>query len=561
MDRPSPSKLLRFAAWAALVALGALALHLALHRIYQVDEAQNVYMARIVARRECQAFFVNGSFFTLGPLAWIAGTGKSSAWIWDASRLYALGIFLTNTFLLALATGLRPKDRRFLVVLLGAATLAPLWDYGFEVRHDNLMLALILGSWIAGRRPSGSGWATYGGLGFLAAMLQFVAFKSFLYTLPLAGAFLLLPRAEGGPTRLRRVGMWIGGALAAALLARLAYGLSGSWDAYVNGFRTSFDHALNPGRFPAWDTLYRLVEQVPLLVIGGGAGVARLGYQLIRNKDAWTWEGPLPEGVLMIGTLGILLINPVPYAYNLLFVVPFLFLFGVRWLLSDPWLQEWPLVSQKAGHLLLAGMHVVPFCIATPRHLSFTNERQVELMRLAEALTADTDPVYDAAGLVVARRSIHYQWFLHSLVMPKYRDGRLPHLSQSLSEVPSPVFIRSYRTDWLPPSEQVFIGAHYVALSDDFLVLGSLLTDRPTAWTCLKPGRYVLVAPSDPSASALVDDRSVNAGEVIHLQAGSHALRRIKGAGPVALAWIGPTLDRYPPLTSRLHDELFINWY
>jgi len=42
---------------------------LAANRIYQVDECQNIYMARVLACGQTSEFFTNASLFLLGPLS------------------------------------------------------------------------------------------------------------------------------------------------------------------------------------------------------------------------------------------------------------------------------------------------------------------------------------------------------------------------------------------------------------------------------------------------------------------------------------------------------------
>lgn len=543
-----------------LLLLASYAGYLALHRIYQVDEAQNVYMARIVGTRATAAYYVNGSLFSLGPLAWITGTATNSTWMWNASRLYALAIFFTNTILLALATGIPLRNRAFPWVLLAAATLAPLWDYGFEIRHDNVILTgLLLSWWLVRSRQAERAWG-FAGLGGIAALLQFIAFKSFMYTLPLTAGLILFPPPPQRP-RLRLLMEWVGGALLGVLLARAAYGLHGSWETFLTGFRTSFGHAIDPGRFPAWDTLARLVYQVPLLLIGGLAVLWISLRDRLRNRIPFSWEGSFPELLLLLMTLGLLLANPVPYAYNLVLLVPFLFLAIARWGTVTGWESILPSKRRALIGVVLASAHLVPFGISAERHLAFPNERQKLLMTLAESMTGPEDPVYDGAGLVAARPSIHYQWFLHSLVMAKYRDGRLPPLAQTLAERPAPVLIRSYRTDWISAADHDFILEHYLALSDDFLVLGALVPDTPSTFRCLKPGRYMLISVGGADGVARIGEQSVRTGSILSLAQGGLPFVRTEGNAPMALAWIGPTRTTFPLLPAAHRRNLFINWY
>ncbi len=109
-------------------------------------------------------------------------------------------IFWLNLALIALATGERLLSRRGLVALLAAATLAPLWDYGFEIRHDNLLLTGLLLTWCVVRvRPKGP--PSYLVAGALAVAMQFTAYKAFVYVIPISLAILVFPsaRPQGTP--------------------------------------------------------------------------------------------------------------------------------------------------------------------------------------------------------------------------------------------------------------------------------------------------------------------------------------------------------------------------
>src|SRR6266850_4074439 len=218
--------------------LGGLAWYsafLAANRIYQVDECQNIYMARVLATGQTSDFFTNGSLFLLGPLSWLTSTLKQSENIFAAARLLFLGLFWLNLFLVALIAGKRIRSIEGMIALAGAATLAPLWDYGFEVRHDNLILTGILHIWWLVRvRPMGV--PSYLGAGAITVALLFIAVKSVVYVLPLALAVLLFPPPGNQRSRLQLALAWIGGAIASLLVIRLCYGTGGKWDIYLSVF-------------------------------------------------------------------------------------------------------------------------------------------------------------------------------------------------------------------------------------------------------------------------------------------------------------------------------------
>ncbi|HEU4950492.1 MAG TPA: hypothetical protein VFT46_00995 [Holophagaceae bacterium] len=552
----------RNAAVFMLVLLAVFSMHLAINRIFQVDECQNVYMSRIVALHETGTYFTNGTLFILGPMSWIAAHTSSSAMIYTWDRLLFLGVFWGNLVLIALNTGVPLRSRAFLLVLLGAGTLAPLWDYGFEIRHDNVLLLLLLGMWWVVRRARWRPEAAFALLGALSVLAQCVSFKAFLYWLPLSLAALLVPPASLRAPRGRRLLWWVLGAAGAGLLASAAYGATGTLGSFLNGFRTSVGHSENPDRFAPWTTLGRLPAQMPLVTAMAAGLLVAAGLRIGKTRlAALTWEGPLPEAALLLGSLAILLINPVPYPYNLVLLVPFAFLAAFQWVPTLGRLLGTDGMPALAGSVLVF-THLVPFAVQTARHLDFTNDRQEQLMDLAESLTDPAkDRVYDGAGLVATRESIHYQWFLHSLVMPKIASGQLPPVRDMIAANPPSVILASYRTDWLSPEDQTYITQHYVPLADDFYVLGASLPEGGGSFECLHPGRYQIALQAQvtgPGALPQVDGRPADGP--VELAAGLHRITVPVGV-KAAVIWLGPHLAGLRLPSAADHRALFVNWY
>lgn len=548
----------------ALVALGGLALYLAVCRIYQVDEAQNLFMARVVARGQTGAYFSNALLWMLGPLSWLARWAPDSASLFLGGRLIFLGIFFLNVFLLTLNTGVRLRSEVGLVALLGAATLAPLWDYGFEVRHDNLILTGLLLLWWFGRvHPRGR--ASYAWIGFLALVMVFVAFKTFAYVVPLCLAFLVFPPPGHGEGRLRLLGAWCLGAGLAGLLVFLAYWVSGMGPVFLAGFHVGMSAAENGARFGPWITLGRLLPQAPLLLGVSFGALAGLGLAIHRGgRTTLAWEGSLPEALLLLGALGILLINPTPFPYNLVNLVPFAYLLAFRF--AGPHLES---MGSRPGGLALAlavmlTCHLIPFLSSTWRHLGWTNDRQELLMRTAESLTDPAkDRVYDAIGMVPSRGSIGYHWYLHSLNLRTFMDGEVASVSQMLAAQPAAVIIPSYRTDWLPDSDHRFIASRYLPLADDFWVLGRVLPEGGGSYEVVHAGRYRVLGLRGglvgPLPSGSLDDQPLPHGAVA-LDLGLKKIQCPPGYQPVVV-WVGPHLDDIPQIGPGDHRRLFVNWY
>lgn len=569
---------------AVLATLVWFSVRLAATRIYQVDECQNLYMARILATGHASEFFTTASLFLMGPLSWISRGAGQSAEAFTVARLLFLGIFWLNLFLLASIASERLCSMRGLAALVAAATLAPLWDYGFEVRHDNLILTSILLIWWTIRvKPMAA--LSYILAGGVAVAALFVAVKAVVYVIPLSVAILVFPPPVHRRSRWQLGLAWLAGAVLATVIIRLCYGAGGKWDLYLSVFRGVTKYSGGGGganaRFWPWATLSRLLGQTPLLLaMTAAACFAVAGEFWHRGKAALSWDGILPEVLLLILALGGLMANPTPFPYNVLHVVPYAFLLAFRYgAVIWEQVQDNPRVWPFAASVIIFA-HLVPFGYAVQRHLNYSNSRQRIVMSLAEDLTeVAKDPVYDGIGLVLTRRAIHFQWYLHSLNIQSFVKGPGPRVRDMLAARPAAVFIPSYRTDWLPEEDHDFIRERYVAVTDDFWVLGKLLPAGGGTFQIYHPGRYrisslqgsdlagecqrgsgrLLSSSDEASFTATLDGVPVSSRPV-ELTVGKHRIECKSDCQP-AVVWVGPRRDRIGRLSQSDHRLLFVNWY
>ena len=553
-----------------LLVLAGYSVYLSLNRIYQVDEFQNFYMARVFAMGQSSEFFTTSSLFLFGPLSWLATSHLSSVEMMTGARLLFLGVFWINLLLLARIAAGSLFSLRGLVALTAAATLAPLWDYGFEVRHDNLILTgILLMWWLARSRRADD--RTYILVALITVIMLFITVKTVVYAVPLSMGILVFPLPEV-KSRWRPVLMWVGGLVVSLILVRLCFGFNGAWDNYlsaVHGVSHYSSASASNGKFKPWDiTLARLLTQTPLLVALTVAALIAVAMNLVRRKSAgFSWDSLLPEALLCLGTLGALVINPVPYPYNLVNFVPFMFIFAFKYVSE---LGREIRLSKELCILIATVfifLHLAPFMTVTCRHIDFANARQKQLMNLAEELTDPAkDPVYDGIGMVPTRRSVHYHWYLHSaaaglITTPGTR------VRDMLGVQPASVFIESYRTDWLPKADHDFIDARYVHLADDFAVLGKVLPAGGRDFEIFHAGRYCVV-PADSLENATATREAVSgsldgtalSNKPIELTTGIHHLETSENSA-LAVVWVGPTLDHIPSLAPRSHEDLFVNWY
>jgi hypothetical protein len=299
-----------------------------------------------------------------------------------------------------------------------------------------------------------------------------------------------------------------------------------------------------------------------------------------RGIRTLNWEGNVPELCLLVGALVALFINPTPYPYNLVHIIPYAFILAFRYGASV-WNDIWCRLDLRpiVGATLLFA-HFVPFGIATIRHRDFQNFRQQNLMKLAENLTDPSkDPVYDGVGMIPTRLTIHYLWFLHGLSIQSQLNDPGRRARDMLAAKPAAVFIPNYRTDWLPGPDHKFIREHYVSLADDLWVLGKVLPTGGDTFDIIHPGRYRIsslpgsdIVGSYPEGfgglmtpevegciTGTLDGKPLPEGPV-ELCAGIHRIECAPDCQPTVV-WMGPHLNRVHRVPPGDHTTLFVNWY
>lgn len=568
MELSEPTlKRARYLAMGLLMSLIAFSLFIALTRIYQVDEAQNVFTARILASHWEDNHNLWIEIWHLWPLGWLASWNHDSASLFQASRLFMLMVFWVNISLTALNCDLHWDTKKSLWILLGAATLAPLWDYGFEIRHDNLLLMFLLLYLYCLRIKSGNLKRVAFILGALAALLQFITFKSFVYWFPMAVLFLTIRPKEWGLSRVKTLAFGCLGFISTTLLLVGILKISGRLPYFLDSLAILLDFSAKPNtRFAPWGTLTRLASQTPMLL---GVAIAASVHTLAVLREGWRerlgWDGTFPETFLVLIALVALLIHPMPLPYHLCLLVPFTYILGIRWIQRF----EDSFGFGKAHLFLWISMilvtHVVPFLGATRRHLDFTNDRQEELMKLAEAMTDPSkDRVYDAAGLVASRQSIGRQWFLHTMFRDRFDKGELPPVRTMLQDNPASVIIPNYRFSWLQKEDVSFIQSNYLALANDFLVLGHSLRSPKLEFSCLQPGRYQITSKQIGSGAVqpfvAMDGVLITAPSVQVISKGVHVFKAEKDL-EIVIVWVGPKLNQVPSIAPGDPNRFFINWY
>jgi hypothetical protein len=539
--KPNPTPLLLV----PLAALIALSEYLAFNRIFQVDELQYVYTARLLATGDAGTYAASANLMLLGPMTWIAGLINTSALLLRTERLLFFAVFWVNLCLIVRCAGFRLRSRAGVAALLIVGTIAPLWDYGFEMRHETPLLTIVLVAWLFARPLAPGARRHLIAVGFLAVIGQFLAFKAFVYLVPIALFAVVAAVWEEKRSVIRSVAALIAGAVAGFGAAATMHLLAGTWSFYSSDTKAMTQTVVNAQRFSSRPLLERSATEAPLLFIFVGLAIV-IALRHFNLRSAVSRESMLPELALFTGAVVAILANPTPFPYNMVLLVPQATILAMR-LWPFPWLTE---RRVALGAVLV--LHALLWGHATARHLSMSNARQTRLMATAEELTdAKQHAVLDGAGLVPTRHPPGRNWLIHTFTIRAFLDGTFPPIRAQLAEGKTPVIIPNYRISWLSIADKKYIRQHYVPLAADFLVAGSPVVPGRTEWECIVPGRYWVT-------KELTIDGTETRTNVVTLARGVHA---IDSSAPAAVIWLGPRLDAPPMIGPGASEAVFVNWY
>lgn len=541
-----------------LTALVAFCEYLSLNRIFQVDEIQNVFTARLLAKHLQNRYSAYASLIFFGPMMWLGGSIDRSALLLRSERLLFFALFWVNIGLIVHCAGIRLRSRRGLLALIIAATIAPFWDYGFEIRHDNALLTTILIAWSAAR-PLGEGTRRKVFLAaFMAVVGQFIAFKSFVYLVPIVVYAIVSASVEERRPLWPTLAHAAAGAIVAGACGAAIHLLEGTWGLFISSSFALEKSAVQTTRFSALPTLSRLVPESPLLLAAVFVVVALAARRFRPGRAALGRDSLMPEVFLLACAIAALVINPTPFPYNLVLLTPQATVLVLR-RLPDA-LARWSTGHAWQAALSIAFLlHLSWWLLVTKRHLSMSNARQITLMTAAEEMTdPQRDAVFDGSGLVTTRHPPRYHWLIHSLSIGFFRSGQWESIRSQLARGETPVIIPNYRVAALPADDLRFIEAHYVPLAGDFWVAGARLGPGNHEWDCIVPGRYYVTWPVG-SGGISVDGRPLARPGSVVLTRGPHAVN----AGSVGgwVVWLGPHLNTPPRLGPGRAADVFVNWY
>ena len=278
-----------------------LAAFVAWNRVFQVDEAQNVYGLWLLGSHKFSTydFYAPPHHFLLRPLLWFADTAPA---LYLSVRMAWLAAFAALGWLLLRASGIRPGEPLFTPAVAALGLTAPLWTYGLEIRHEVPGVLALLGCWTLlapfDGKPRRFAYLLVGGL---SGFVLLNAPKHILFLAPLLLLAFVRPHPAYSPrSRFRLFAGLSGGFLAGVSLLLLLHLGFGSAGVMVRTYFAFFQGVSDVKRTLPQPLVEVLLLQTPLLVgfllWRAGEFVAHAGRTLLSDPwrsgaAQWIWMG------------------------------------------------------------------------------------------------------------------------------------------------------------------------------------------------------------------------------------------------------------------------------
>jgi hypothetical protein len=254
-------------------------------------------------------------------------------------------------------------------------------------------------------------------------------------------------------------------------------------------------------------------------------------------------------GLLAVAGLVYLSVNPFPFPYSHVAVLPFFA--AVIAVALVAWGEQLLGHGRARGTLFVAGSLVLAAATSVPRlagKAALGNDYQLQVLREIQRVTSRGDAVFDMAGLH-ARPDAYPVFVMTGVMYERYRNGVFPRMLPLWRDRGMVAMIENYRIHWLQPPEIDFLGNNMVYWGSNIYVSGAGIRDlAPGAeqrFEVLRAHRYRYEGPGQ----LLVNGAPMTAGP---LSPGEHVLSTTTGITAGRLI-----LDVPPPASDRPARPLF----
>jgi hypothetical protein len=237
-----------------------------------------------------------------------------------------------------------------------------------------------------------------------------------------------------------------------------------------------------------------------------------------------------------------------PYGYSLIPCLVLVAIFAAR---AVEAIAQWPRPSLRVAWLAAFACLAIAGATWPERALAESgksNASQRAMLARVARLTAPDDPVYDNAGMAVARPHVHFFFFTDETLrkmMPDVLERKMPEAIASRGAV---VAVHDSRWRGLPRGLRTYLESHFVDVGDDLMLWGQVFSGDGT-FTANRDAQYY-VTPSEAAGAIEIDGVPLGA-DVFELTRGEHTVR--SSAPRFAILWLPRDGSRPDPM--RPHES------
>jgi hypothetical protein len=324
-------------------------------------------------------------------------------------------------------------------------------------------------------------------------------------------------------------GPFVIGTLVAAVPVAVYLTATSNWLPWIQWcFDWGLAHERFDGRRPMWMSVEETLVYswpVPLFGLIAVAGAVR------RMREASVSDVLLIVG---LGTTTLsFAVQKAPYGYSLVPCLTFVAMFAARAVadIADR-LGPGPRVAWLTAFagMTIAGATWPERALAEPGK---SNASQRAMLARIARLTTPEDPVYDNAGIAVARPHVHFFFFTDETLRKLMPDVLEREMPEAIARRGAVVAVHDSRWRGLPRGLRSYLEGHFVDVGDDLMLWGKVFSGDGT-FTANRDAQYY-VTPSAAVGSIEIDGSPL-ASDVFDLTRGDHAVR--SSAPRFAILWL-----------------------
>lgn len=328
----------------------------------------------------------------------------------------------------------------------------------------------------------------------------------------------------------------------------------GAWLVFTGAFHDFYEQNVElairwqqvPPSFSLSKYLFPIIIQSPVYFVFCLGGLMEL-IRVIQRGDPAGGEGVFPSmgsekrclliyGVVLLGLLGSLLLNPIPWPYNYIPVLAGmapLTVFGARMFFRP----ASPRIRHAIAVLLVAAV-LLSFTRSYYGETARSNHIQRESLLTIFRVTRPVDAAFDCNGSYLFRPAAFRYWYHSTAMRTLMNDEFTREIIPSIRKSGAVLWLNDFRAKQLPDNVKLYLTTHYQPYRGAVELWGQYfdLTNGKSSigeYEAIAPGYYFLRLPPGGLSGVEVqmDGVPIEADQPFFLEAGRHRIQWIVKAG------------------------------